>query len=286
MLLPCKHSSSRQLVMRWMTFLAFPMPLWSVTLVNTFNMVFNCILPSWHSTDKDKDKKKNKKAKKAHRTQSDSKKDKQDTNDNHNKSSQDYLRSTPPSSLSIDNLSTGASKVPPKIKDLPSLCVLMIKEPANVDIPIKSTSPQKTPNAPTAPGVLAIWARWTGNPSEQNMVLEDMDYTFVPPPATRLSDKICISNISMWFCAVFIMVDLECSHAVCIMFSVMAPLTLLEQGQLVQRRMILIQRSLLTHFNNFICIRWLERILALMWIWWACIPTSGGRVGLSKIFVY
>ena len=44
------------------------------------------------------------------------------------------------------------------------------------------------------------------------------------------------------------------------------PLILLEQGHPVQRRMILIQRSLWTHLNSFICVRWLERMLALLMI--------------------
>jgi hypothetical protein len=39
-----------------------------------------------------------------------------------------------------------------------------------------------------APGVLAIWAGRTGNPSEKNMVLDEMVYTFVPSPATLLSN--------------------------------------------------------------------------------------------------
>jgi hypothetical protein len=47
---------------------------------------------------------------------------------------------------------------------------------------------KKTPVNEKAPGVLAIWAGRMGNPSEKNMVLNEMDYTFVPSPATQLSN--------------------------------------------------------------------------------------------------
>jgi hypothetical protein len=47
---------------------------------------------------------------------------------------------------------------------------------------------KKTPVNKKAPGVLAIRAGWMGNPSEKNMVLNEMDYTFVPSPATQLSN--------------------------------------------------------------------------------------------------
>jgi hypothetical protein len=47
------------------------------------------------------------------------------------------------------------------------------------------------------------------------------------------------------------------------------PAIVSDTGHSVQRRMILIQRSLWTHFNSFICIRWLERMLALLMIPWA-----------------
>jgi hypothetical protein len=91
-------------------------------------------------------------------------------------------------SLSIDNLSTGKNRVLPRIKDFPALRVLIFKEPSCVKIPLNSPTSKKTPVNEKAPGVLAIRVGRMGNPSEKNMVLNEMDYTFVPSPATQLSD--------------------------------------------------------------------------------------------------
>jgi hypothetical protein len=63
--------------------------------------------------------------------------------DNSSHSSQDFLLPSHPHNLSIDQLSTGTSKFPPKIKDFPALCVLMFSEPATVDVPMMSSLLQK-----------------------------------------------------------------------------------------------------------------------------------------------
>jgi hypothetical protein len=79
-----------------------------------------------------------------------------------------------------------------------------------------------------------------------------------------------VSNISMWHCIMSIMVDwaLSLSLADFTVHSIM-PLILPKQGHPVQRRIILIQRSLWSYLNSFICVGWLERMLALLMIPWA-----------------
>jgi hypothetical protein len=90
--------------------------------------------------------------------------------------------STRPGTLSIQKLAPGDGVVPDCAKNLPTLRVIMFKEPKGVSIPFSSSSKTHRPV-----GMLAINANRTKNPREEDIDLNSRDYSYVDPPRTKLS---------------------------------------------------------------------------------------------------
>jgi len=134
------------------------------------------------SGDGPKSNKKNRKARRSKKA-----KDDKDNDELSSADSQHYDPSS--SSLSIPALASGETRVSPYLKDFPALRVLMFWEPTSMMIPIRSASDRKTPQAPSAPGKLAIRSGRSGNPLGEDLLIDEIDYSYRPPPTTCLSTK-------------------------------------------------------------------------------------------------